>query len=161
MIVLRDSIEIATSIDELYTWFLNLEENFVDWSPYHTEFKKLNGGLRVGDKIKFVEVVNDIEYKVKGVIKEDKKTEDSFTIIFETASGLARIYFIGEAIDSGCRFTHIEEFGMKDSFLGKIVNWLIFDLLIKKKADWDLILEDMKEDNLYLKNYLETGEYGY
>jgi len=32
-------------------------------------------------------------------------------------------------------------------------------VIAKKKANWQLIADDMKEDNMYLKQILETGVY--
>ncbi len=161
MISLEDSIDINASLDSLYDWLCNLDKNFVVWNPSHTEFKKLSGGLNTGDKIQFTEIVKGISYKVKGTIKERTKNQDSFTMIFEAGSGFAHIYFLGNKTETGCRFTHIEEFGKPDTFFGKIINFLVFKVIVRKKADWNLILDDMKEDNIYLKNFLETGKYGY
>ncbi len=62
-------------------------------------------------------------------------------------------------METGCRFTHIEEFGKPDTFFGKFINWLLFNVIAKKKANWQLIADDMKEDNMYLKQILETGVY--
>ncbi|MDO5725235.1 MAG: SRPBCC family protein [Tissierellia bacterium] len=161
MIRLEESILIECSLDKLYSWFLNFDKNFVDWSPYHTEFEKLSGGFEKGDKIRFVEIVDGINYDVKGEILEHIKTENSFRLVFKAKSGLAHIYFIAEKTESGCKFTHIEEFGKRRGIFKNFINWIAFDILLKNKADWELIRRDMIEDNLYLKNYLETGLYGY
>jgi hypothetical protein len=159
MITLKDSIEIAVPLDNLYNWLLALDENFVKWSPPHEYFYKLDGGLNVGDRIQFKEQVMGIPYDIKGVIKRIDKEDENFNLMFETMSGLAHIYFIGEKTESGVRFTHIEEFGKPDTFLGKIFNWLLFEIFAKKKANWQLILDDMKQDNIYLKQILEEGKY--
>lgn len=53
MIKLEDSIEINVSLEALYGWLLNLDQNFVPWSPYHTSFEKVTGGRDEGDKIRF------------------------------------------------------------------------------------------------------------
>lgn len=74
-------------------------------------------------------------------------------------SGLAHIYFIGEELDDGCRFIHIEEFGKPETLFGRIFNWILFEVLAKKKANWQLIKKDMAEDNLNLRQILETGVY--
>ncbi len=161
MITLKDSIEINTSLDNLYDWINNLDEHFIDWSPYHTEFKKLTGGLEVNDILQFTEVVDNTPYNIKVKILKKEKTDNDFIVYMQTTVKLANIIFMGEKTKTGCKFTHIEEFGLKDTPFGKIGNWLLFEVIAKKQANWDLILGDMKEDNLYLKNYLETGKYGY
>ena len=159
MIKLVDDIQIDVPIDELYKWLLELDKNFVKWSPYHDYFKKITGGFEVGDEIQFKELVMGVPYDIQGVIREHTKEETGFRMVFETMSGLAHIYFIGEKTENGCRFTHIEEFGKPDTCFGRIFNWVLFEVIAKKKADWQLIKDDMAEDNAYLKQILETGEY--
>ena len=39
------------------------------------------------------------------------------------------------------------------------MNFLIFKVLYKKRANWDLIRDDMRLDNLYLRRILTKGEY--
>jgi len=159
MITLSDSIDISAPLDELYEWLRALDENFIKWSPYHEYFKKLSGGLEIGDTIQFKELVMGVPYDIKGTIQTHSKNNDGFRIVFETMSGLAHIYFIGDKTADGCRFTHIEEFGKPDTFFGRLFNWLLFEVLFQKKANWQLIQNDMEEDNRYLKQILETGVY--
>jgi hypothetical protein len=159
MIKLEDSVEIDVPISELYDWLLKLDEYFVAWSPYHTYFKKSSGGWEEGDEIQFGELVKGVAYDVKGIICRHQKGPDSFSITFDSHSGLAAITFRGRSTDSGCEFTHIEEFGKPDTFWGSIFNWLLFKVIARKKADFQLIKADMAEDNRYLKQILETGIY--
>ncbi|MDO5713273.1 MAG: SRPBCC family protein [Tissierellia bacterium] len=160
MVILKDSIEIRVPVDRLYQWLLQLEENFNEWSPYHKGFKK-NGEFAIGTKIQFIEEIDGVTYNVIGKIRKIEKDEKSFSILLETPGRLAQINFIGTSSPNGCIFTHIEKFGKPNTFWGKLVNFLLFDVFNRKKANWNLILNDMKEDNLYLKNYLETGDYGH
>lgn len=159
MITLKDAVEISVPLSELYLWLQALDTNFVKWSPYHEYFQKISGGFDVGDKIQFKELVMGVPYDIKGIIQRHDKNEDGFQIMFETMSGLAHIYFIGDATDTACRFTHIEEFGKPDTLFGKMFNWFLFEVAAKKKANWQLIKDDMAEDNMYLKQILETGVY--
>ena len=159
MVALKDTVEISVPLNVLYNWLQALDKNFVKWSPYHEYFHKITGGFNVGDKIQFKERVMGVYYDIKGIIQKHEISDDSFQIVFETMSGLAHIYFIGESIKSGCRFTHIEEFGKPDTFFGRIFNWFLFDVIAKKRANWQLIKDDMEEDNMYLKQILETGVY--
>jgi hypothetical protein len=159
MIRLQDEIDISVSLDEMYQWFLQLDKNFTKWSPYHEYFIKVSGGFDVGEKIKFKELVMGVPYEITGIILQNEKRDDGFQVMFETMSGLSHIYFVGEALEDGCRFTHIEEFGKPDTFFGKMVNWFLFEVLAKRRANWQLIKDDMAEDNLYLKQILETGVY--
>lgn len=159
MMILKDSIEITVPLNTLYAWLQALDENFVKWSPYHEGFTKISGGFEVGDTIQFKEQVEGVEYDITGIIRLHEKTDQRFTLHFETLAGMGQIYFIGEATEIGCRFTHIEKFGKPDTFFGRIFNWLLFNIIAKKKANKTLILKDMQEDNRYLKQILETGIY--
>ena len=158
MMILRETIDISACPDEVYEWFLHLDENFTKWNPKHDFFQRVSGGFGVGDTVRFSETVQGITYDVTGTIRENKKDDDGFEIMFETKFGLGRIRFIGERTDYGCRFTHIEEFGKPDTFFGGIVNWLLFDVIAKKRANWELIREDMAEDNGCLKRILEARD---
>ena len=159
MIRLEDSINISVPLEELYRWLLDLEKNFVRWSPYHDYFRKLTGGFELGDQIQFKELVMGVPYDIKGTIQEHRKTDEEFYMMFETFSGMGHLSFSGRATETGCTFTHIEEFGKPDTFFGRIFNWLMFEVIAKKKANWQLIRDDMAEDNMYLKQILETGVY--
>jgi hypothetical protein len=159
MITLKEYVDNSVPLDELYDGRGGLDENFVKWSPYHEYFNKISGGFDVGDKIRFKELVMGVPYDIRGIIKQHEKSTDGFRIMFETMSGLAHIHFNGEKTAGGCRFTHIEEFGKPDTFWGKIFNWLLFEVIAKRKANWRLIKDDMAEDNMYLKKILETGVY--
>ena len=159
MITLKDSIEISVPLNALYDWLKALDENFVKWSPYHEYFNKTTGEFNIGDEIEFKELVMGVPYDIKGIIQKHENKEDRFEIMFESMSGWAHIYFIGEATDFGCRFIHIEEFGRADTLWGRFVNWLLFKVLFRKKANWQLIKDDMVEDNMYLKQILETEVY--
>lgn len=156
LIVLKDTIEIRTNMDSLYHWFLNLDENFVRWdSVHHTDFQLLSGGTEVGDKIYFEEIVDGVKYAIKGKIIEKTKSDDRFVFAFKASSGMGRIYFIGEKQDGKVRFTHVEKFGLKTPVIGNVFNFLLFKVIARKKANWDLILNDMKEDNVRLKELME------
>lgn len=159
MITLIDAVEIDAPLDALYEWLLALDKNFVKWSPYHRRFKKRSGGFGVGDRIWFCERVSGVTYRVGGVIKTNEKNRDGFKMVFETMSGLSRIYFIGGKTDGGCSFTHIEEFGKPNTKFGRFLNRLLFCLLFRRRANWQLIQNDMVLDNTFLKQILETGVY--
>jgi len=159
MITLIDAVEIEVPLDALYEWLLALDRNFVAWSPYHERFKKVSGGFGIGGRIYFCERISGVTYRVSGVIKRNEKSQEGFTIMFETMSGLTRIYFIGGKTDGGCSFTHIEEFGKPNTKSGRFLNRLLFDVLFRRRANWRLIQDDMALDNAYLKQILENGIY--
>ena len=158
-IKLEDSVQIDVQLNELYAWMLELDKNFVLWHPNHEYFEKLTGGFEPGDQIRFKELVMGVPYDIIGTILEHQHDDDEFYLMFETFSGMGQITFCGQATKTGCTFTHIEEFGKPATFFGGIYNWFAFQVVAKKKADWRLILNDMQEDNVNLKQILETGVY--
>ena len=48
---------------------------------------------------------------------------------------------------------------MTTPVIGPIMNFLIFKVFFKKKADWQLIRDDMILDNRYLAEILTEGKY--
>jgi hypothetical protein len=156
MITLKDSIEIMTTTDKLYNWLMNLDKNFTRWHPNHKKFEKVTGGNNVGDIVRFEQRVSGVLYDIKGEIIIKEKNEDNFKIVFKTMSGIGRISFISKATENGCIFTHIEEFGIDTPVVGNIVNFLLFKVFAREKANWDIILQDMKEDNVNLKKIMES-----
>ncbi len=159
MVELKDSIEIRTSVNSLYEWFLDLDKHFVEWHPNHKVFKFASKGKEIGDKIYFEEEVNGVLYAIKGKIIGLANTKDSFSVAFKTSAGLGYINFMGKETATGCMFTHIERFGLSTPVLGNVVNFLLFKVLARKKANWDLILTDIREDNKRLKEILECADY--
>lgn len=100
-----------------------------------------------------------LDYDVTETIIESDRDKDHFRISFESDQKTAIITFEGKRTPEGCSFTHTESFGMQTPVIGPIMNFLIFRVFYKKKANWDLIRDDMKLDNIYLTNILEKGEY--
>ncbi len=48
---------------------------------------------------------------------------------------------------------------MTTPLVGPIMNFLIFKVFFKKKANWQLIRDDMVLDNQYLTEILTEGKY--
>ena len=50
-------------------------------------------------------------------------------------------------------------FGVTTPVIGAIMNFLIFKVFFRKKANWQLIRDDMILDNRYLYDILTEGKY--
>ena len=159
MVTLTETIEIKAPFERLCRWADNFEEEFVKWSPLHLECQYLNGGINKGDKVRFYEIVMGLDYDVTGTIIDSERDENHFRFAFESDKRTAVIIFEGERTDTGCRFTHTESFGMQSPIIGPVMNFLIFKVLYKKKANWLLIRDDMVLDNMYLSSILTSGKY--
>ena len=159
MIILKESVNIPAPFEKLDAWVDNFEEEFVKWSPLHLECQLFDKGVNKGDRVRFFEIVMGLDYDVTGTIIESKRDEHHFRISFESDKKTAIITFEGQRTPKGCSFSHTESFGMQTPVIGPIMNFLIFKVFYKKRANWDLIRDDMKLDNIYLSNILSHSEY--
>lgn len=159
MIVLKEQVDIPAPYEKLEAWLDGFEEEFVKWSPYHIECELFDGGCKVGDRVRFREIVMDLDYDVTGTIIESERDENHFRIVFRSDKKTAFIAFEGMRTKEGCRFSHTESFGLTTPIVGAILNFLIFKVLYRKKANWQLIQEDMILDNKYLTDILTEGKY--
>lgn len=159
MIILNEQIDIRAPYEKLAAWLANFEEEFVRWSPYHIECELLNDGCNVGDKVRFREIVMNLDYNVTGTITESIQDEDHFRIVFQSDKKTAFITFEGKRTTEGCHFSHTEAFGMSTPVIGPILNFLVFKVFFKRKANWQVIRDDMILDNQYLAEILTESRY--
>ena len=68
MIALTEQIDIPAPFERLCAWADNFEEEFVRWSPYHIECDLHDGGVGVGDRVRFREIVMGLDYDVTGAV---------------------------------------------------------------------------------------------
>lgn len=158
MVTLNEQIDIPAPFEKLNAWADNFEEEFVKWSPYHVECNVYDG-LKEGGKLRFYEIVMGLDYDVTGTLIKCERDENHFSFVFESDKKTAIITFEGKRTDTGCHFSHTEAFGMQTPIIGPIMNFLIFKVFFRKKADWKLIRDDMILDNKYLTDILVNGKY--
>lgn len=159
MVVLTEQIDIPAPLEKLCWWADHFEEEFVKWSPYHLGCQLFDGGVNTGDRVRFYEIVMGLDYDVTGTIIHAERDADHFLFRFESDKRTAVITFEGQRTPEGCRFSHSEAFGMQLPVIGPMINFLIFKVFYKKKANWQLIREDMILDNRYLADILTVGKY--
>lgn len=158
MVTLKEQIEIPVPFETLQVWVENFEEEFVKWSPYHLECE-IEGGINKGSRLRFYEIVMGLDYNVTGMITECRRDKDSFSFTFVSDKKSAKIVFEGERTENGCKFSHTEAFGLMKPVIGPILNFIFFKILYRKKANWQLIRDDMILDNKYLYDILTEGKY--
>ncbi len=159
MITLQEQIDIPVPYERLENWLQHFETEFVKWSPFHLECRLLDHSISVGSKVRFHEIVMGLDYDVSGTLIQSVLEKDRFLIEFQSDKKTAFITFEGRRTENGCHFSHTESFGLTTPIIGSIVNFLIFKVLYRKKANFNLIQEDMQLDNLYLKKILTEGKY--
>ena len=159
MIILNEQIDIKAPYERMEAWANNFEEEFVKWSPYHTECELYDGGYQKGMKVRFREIVGGLDYNVTGHITECEQDSNHFRIVFQSTKKTAFITFEGKRTESGCHFSHTEAFGLTMPVIGPILEFLTFKILYRKWCNWELIREDMILDNKYLNDILTKGKY--
>ncbi len=159
MVVLKEQVEIEAPYERLEAWVANFEREFVRWSPYHIECNLFDGNYKVGSKVRFREIVMGLDYDVTGTITQCEQDADHFKIVFQSDKKTAFITFEGTRTAGGCRFSHTEAFGMTTPVVGPVMNFLFFKVLFRKKANWQLIRDDMILDNKLLSDILVEGKY--
>jgi len=159
MISLNEQVGIPAPYEKIQAWLDNFEQEFVKWSPYHLDCNLYDGGYKKGDRIRFHEIVMGLDYDVTGRITESEKDKSHFRIVFQSNAKTAFITFEANRTEEGIHFSHTEEFGMTTPVIGPIMNFLIFKVFFRKKADWNLIRDDMILDNRYLRDILVYGKY--
>ena len=100
-----------------------------------------------------------LDYDVTGTITLSKRDNDSFVFEFLNDAKTAVIRFEGTRTKEGCYFSHTEAFGSRTPILGPFINFMIFKVLYRKKANFKLIQDDIILDNQYLKDILTEGKY--
>lgn len=159
MVTLKEEIDIKAPYERMEAWANNFQEEFVKWSPYHTECEMYDGGYQKGMKVRFREIVGGLDYNIIGYIKECEQDENHFRIVFQSEKKTAFITFEGCRTDYGCRFSHTEAFGLEKPVIGPILEFLTFNVFYRKWCNWELIREDMILDNKYLNDILTEGKY--
>ena len=139
MVTLREQIDIGAPFERLLWWVDHFEGEFVRWSPYHLECQLLTGGIDMGDKVRFREIVMGLDYDVTGSITKSERDDDHFRFDFESDRKMAVISFEGWRTAQGCRFCHTESFGMRTPIISPLTNFLVFKVFFRKKCDWQLI----------------------
>lgn len=159
MVTLYEQVDLPVPFERLCEWTDHFETEFVRWSPYHLACEYLDGSIGRGKRLRFYEIVMGMDYDVTGTITEYERDKDHFSIAFESDAKTAVIRFEGERTPEGCRFGHTEAFGLQTPVIAPLLNFLVFKVFFRKKADWNVIRADMQLDNQYLYDILVKGKY--
>jgi len=158
MIKLEHSIVINCTPDGLFDWFMNLDKNFTKWNTNHKKFVKFTGGMELGDKVYFEQCISGKWFKNKVTISAINKGKNGWTIEAVTPP-FFKLEFICEDADNKCLFTHIESFGFIVSKIAIFQKFLVPLLrkLLNPFYRFDLIQKDIIDDNIKLKEIMETN----
>jgi len=147
MITLTDSIEIKTTPEKIFDWFVHFEKNFKAWHPDHVECRWLKGEQFEEGSILYVEeYLHGKSHKIKFLgtkVEPHKKIE--YTLLFPTSIILPKGSFLIEPKGESCIFTATLSFRF-----GKILSKLV-------KSRVEATKKHMREEGDNLKKLLEQG----
>lgn len=145
MITLRDSIEIKTTHEKIFQWFVHFEENFIAWHPDHLKCCWLKGKPFEEGSILYVEeYLHGKLHKMRFLgtkVEPNRKIE--YKLLFPTSIICPKGSFIMEPKGESCIFTATLSFRF-----GKI-----FSKLAKSRVE--AVKKHMKEEGENLKRLLE------
>lgn len=149
--VLTDKIEIRSSPEEIWNFFINLEKNYVVWHPIdHKKFIWTGKAMEQGTKWYAEEIVHGHLFKLKGKVGEViPYRKIVFKYSFPISLVSPKFEWIIDPVDSGSVFTAISYLNAGDLFLK----------LAKKEMDWKLeaTKKHTKEEGENLKKILEAS----
>jgi len=148
--VFTDSIEIITSPEIIWEFFINLENNYVKWHPTdHVKFKWFGKPMETGTKWYAEETVHGNLFKLKGTIGEVIPLRKIiFKYSFPMSLVAPKFEWIIEPKGPISIFT-------ANSYLNSGDFFYIFG---KKEMDWkiDAVKKHTREEGENLKNILES-----
>lgn len=145
MITLKDSIEIKTTPEKIFEFFVHFEENYHAWHPDHVACRWLKGKpFEVGSVLYIEEYLHGKSHKMKFLgtkVEVNRKIE--FKLLFPMSIICPKGSFIIERKGESCIFTATLSFRFAKFFL-KFA-----------KSRVDAIKKHMKEEGENLKKLLE------
>lgn len=145
MITLKDSIEIKTTPEKIFDFFVHFEENYLAWHPDHVKCRWLEEEpFEEGSILYYEEYIHGKLHKIKSKItkiEENKRIE--FKNLFPMSILSPKGSFIIEPKGDSCIFTATLSFRF---------GWL-FSKLAKNRVE--AVKKHMKEEGENLKRLLE------
>lgn len=145
MITLRDSVEIRTTPEKVFEWFMHFDENYVSWHPDHVKCSYLKGKqFEEGSVLYAEEYLHGKLHRMKFLTREvepNKRVE--YRMLFPASIICKGGSFIMEGSGKGCLFTAILYFRF-----GRIFSKFL-------RARVEAIKKHMREEGENLKRILE------
>lgn len=152
MIILRDTIEIKASPEQIFVWLAHFKENYLAWHPDHVECRYLKGDPpEEGSIIYCEEYLHGKLHKFKFEIT---KFEPNSRIDFKFGPGMTGDFII-EPRGANSLFIADTYVGTKIPLLGKLLDKLMWTLLRRRL---EAGRKHMAEEGQNLKNLLEGKE---
>ncbi|MFW9907140.1 MAG: SRPBCC family protein [Candidatus Thorarchaeota archaeon] len=147
--IIEDSIEIRTSIDQLWDFFENLEDNYISWHPQdHVVCRWIKGRPHEVDSVAYFEEILDgklFKIKVKTTKVEKFKYSESKPF-FPLSIFHPKGAYSFESSGNKCIFTAINYFRIPKLFTESFFAY----------AKIEALKRHIKEEGASLKNLLEN-----
>lgn len=146
--ILEAETWVDASAEEVYAFFEQVEDRYLDWHPDHLTFRWVVGnGLEEENEAYFEE---EIAGEVKKHTIRYTTVEPPTRIVFHPTSRLIRLFlphisFTVEPEKGGCRVT--QRVQVRTGPIGRRLN----------KAEFDAVRQHMQEEGENLKRIVETG----
>lgn len=148
--IFKDTIEINTTPEAIWDFFMKLEENYISWHPEdHVVFKWEGTPMESGTKWYAEEIAHDHHFKFKGVIGEVIPNQKIvFKYAFPMSIVAPKFEWLIEQKNDVTLFTAISYLRAGD----------LFYKLSKKEMDWKVegVKKHTKEEGENLKRILEN-----
>ncbi len=145
---LVDSIEIEAAPEDVFEWFLHLDEHYLEWHPDHVSCRWLSRreGL-VGSTLECVELLHGSRHTLRAVlVRADPPTFLGFRHSLPTSLISPGGSFAFEPRAPGCLFTATVAFRAS----------ALLERLAARRVDG--LRAHMREESLNLKRLMEGGE---
>ena len=147
MITLRDTIEIRTTPEKIFEFFVNFEENFHDWHPDHVKCRWVGKPAKEGSTLYVEEYLHGKLHKLKFLItKIEPNRKIRYRLLFPISIICPKGSFIIKPKGESSVFTATLSFRFAR----------LFTKLFKDR--FDAIKKHMREEGENLKNLLEKRE---
>ncbi|MHA2091518.1 MAG: SRPBCC family protein [Candidatus Kariarchaeaceae archaeon] len=145
--LIKDSIEINAPVDDVFQWFLNIEENYISWHQDHISCRWVKGHPFAVGSVMYIEEllhgkVHKMRFKTTKVIQNEYI---QFSLGYPMAFICPRGSFSFHPRDDSCKFT---------SSLYFRFGWLLSRLMRRQKIAFE---KHMKEEGIQLKHIFESN----
>ncbi|MFB0515090.1 MAG: SRPBCC family protein [Candidatus Neomarinimicrobiota bacterium] len=151
MIVLRDTVEIKASPEQVFDWLVHLDEHYLAWHPDHVRCRCIKGRMQEAGSV--VHVEEYLHGRLHQMKLRTTAIEPNQHIDYRVAPGLRGSFDI-EPEENHILFTAELGFGTRFPILSPLLDWMLFRLLPRQIA---ALREHMAEEGANLKHLLEKS----
>ena len=153
MILLRDTVEIEASPEQIFDWLAHFQENYLTWHPDHVECRYLQGTsiLEEGSVLYIEEVLHGQLHRLN--LRATQVTPNT-RLEYQAGFGIGGAFEIKPRGDY-VAFVADVTLGLETPLLGWIIDWVMQKLMSSRL---EAMKQHMAEEGKNLKQWLERGK---